>query len=139
MQNENFSEDGKEVYESLSSRQKKPYITPFGAMVEYHPISARDQTRLHQFGKTVLPRIFVGYALIAGRIWKGDILIADTRELENTDASGVYIQRINAKEVLIITKGRRIHIPSCRWYSKVVGKRLRIPRTHSEAGTNREE
>ena len=29
------------------------------------------------FGKTVLPGIFLGYALIDGEIWKGDILVAD--------------------------------------------------------------
>ena len=33
---------------------------PFWAMVEYYPISARDQSRLHQFGKTVFPGIFSG-------------------------------------------------------------------------------
>ena len=38
----------------------------FGAMVEYHPISAKDQSRLHQFGARVLPGIFLGYALYAG-------------------------------------------------------------------------
>ena len=38
-----------------------------------------------------------------------------------------------------ITKVRRMHIPSSRWYSKVVRKRLRIPRTRSVAGTNRKE
>ena len=48
-----------------------------GAMVEYHPISTRDQSRLHQIGKKVLPGIFLGCELIAGGIWKGDILIAD--------------------------------------------------------------
>ena len=51
-------------------------IIPLGAMVEYHPISIRDQSRLHQFGNKVLPGIFRGYALVAGEIWKGDILIA---------------------------------------------------------------
>ena len=28
-------------------------VIPFGAKVEYHPISAKDQSRLHQFGKQV--------------------------------------------------------------------------------------
>ena len=37
----------------------------------------RDKARIHQFGKKVIPGIFPGCALIAGRIWKGDILIAD--------------------------------------------------------------
>ena len=43
---------------------------PFGAMVEYHLISAEDLSRLHQFGPKVLPGIFLGYALHAGRILK---------------------------------------------------------------------
>ena len=38
------------------------------AMVDYHPISARDQSRLRQFGKKVLPRIFLGHALCAGMV-----------------------------------------------------------------------
>ena len=37
-------------------------VIPFGAMVEYHPISAKDQSRLHQFGPKVLPGIFLGSA-----------------------------------------------------------------------------
>ena len=37
-------------------------IIPFGAMVEYHPNSAKDMSRLHLFGKKVLPGIFLGYA-----------------------------------------------------------------------------
>ena len=41
-------------------------VTPFGATVEHHLISAKDQSRLHQFGAKVLPIIFVGYALVAG-------------------------------------------------------------------------
>ena len=55
----------------------------FGAMVEYHPISTRDQSRLHQFGKEVLPGTFLGYELVVERIWKGDIPIADLEDLEN--------------------------------------------------------
>ena len=37
-------------------------LIPFGAMVEYHRISAKDLSRLHQFGPKVLPGIFLGYA-----------------------------------------------------------------------------
>ena len=42
----------------------KPFegpIIPFGSLVEYHPITAKDQSRIHQFGKKVftwiVPRI----------------------------------------------------------------------------------
>ena len=34
----------------------------------YHPMSARDQSRIHPFGKKVLLGIFLGYELIAVRI-----------------------------------------------------------------------
>ena len=73
---------------------------PFGSLVEYYPISAIDQCRIHQFGKKVLPRLFLGYALYAGRIWKGDIMVADVEELETMDASEIYAKILNAKEVI---------------------------------------
>ena len=53
------------VKDGLENHAKGPII-PFGAMVEYHPISARDQARLHQFDKKVPLGNFVGYELIAG-------------------------------------------------------------------------
>ena len=75
-------------------------IIPFGSLVEYHPITAKDQSRIHQFGKKVFPGLFLGYALYAGRIWKGDVLVADLEELEAMDASEIYSKRLNAKEVI---------------------------------------
>ena len=78
---------------------KAPIIL-FGGMVEYYPISARDQSRLHQLGKKVLPGILFGYALIATRIWKGNILVAVVEELEKMNESDIHLRRINAKEVL---------------------------------------
>ena len=64
-------------------------------MVEYHPISAKDQSRLHQFGVKVLP--FLSSAVYAGGIWKGHILVADIEELEEMDASELYAKRLNTK------------------------------------------
>ena len=75
-------------------------IIPFGSLVEFHPITAKDQSRIHQFGKKVLPGLFLGYALYAGGIWKGDIMVADIEELETMDASEIYSKRLNAKEVI---------------------------------------
>ena len=46
-------------------------------MVEYHTISAKDQSRLHQFDKNVLLGMPFGYVLYARGIWKGDIMVAD--------------------------------------------------------------
>ena len=78
---------------------------PLGSLVEYHPITAKDQSRIHQFGKKVLPGLFLGYALYAGGIWKGDVLIADLEELETMDASEIYSKRLNAKEVIFPKEG----------------------------------
>ena len=80
-------------------------------MVEYYPITAKDQSRIHQFGKKVLPGLFLGYALYAGGIWKGDVLIADLEELETMDASEIYSKRLNAKEVIFPKEERRIYFP----------------------------
>ena len=57
--------DGKTPYERRFGERFKGPIIPFGSMVEYHPISAKDLSRLHQFGKKVLPGIFLGYVLYA--------------------------------------------------------------------------
>ena len=88
--------DGKTPYEEPF----KGPIIPFGSLVEYYPTSAKDISRLHQFGPEVLPGIFFGYVLYAGWIWKGDIMIADVEELEEMDASELHVRRLNAKEVL---------------------------------------
>ena len=58
--------DGKTPYERRFGKPFEGPIIPFGSLVEYHPISAKDQSRIHQFGKKVLPGLFLGYALYAG-------------------------------------------------------------------------
>ena len=59
--------DGKTPYE-------KRFGEPFYKDQSFHlvhclsisPISTKDQSRIHQFGKKVLPGLFLGYALYAG-------------------------------------------------------------------------
>ena len=92
--------DGKTPYERRFGQPCKGPIIPFGSLVEYYPISAKDQSRIHHFGKNVLPGLFVGHALYAGRIWKGDVLVADFEELETMDAPEIYSKRVNVKEVI---------------------------------------
>ena len=50
-------------------------IIPLVAEVEFHPIYAEDQGRVHQFGAKGLPGTFTGYTLNAGEIWTGHPLI----------------------------------------------------------------
>ena len=93
-----------------------------------HLISAKDQSRLHLFGIKVLPGIFLGFALHAGRIWKGDIMVADIEELEEMDASELHARRLNAKEVSTPMKGDNFIFPVSDGTGKIFGRgqRLRI-------------
>ena len=100
--------DGKTPYERRFGKPFEGPVIPFGSLVEYHPITAKDQSRIHQFGKKVLPGLFLGYALYAGGIWKGDVLIADLEELETMDASEIYSKRLNAKDVIFPKQGEFI-------------------------------
>ena len=92
--------DGKTPYERRFGQPLKGPIIPCGSLVEYHPATAKDRSRIHQVGEKVLLGLFLGYALFAGGIWKGDVLIADLEELEMMDASEIYSKRLNAKEVI---------------------------------------
>ena len=72
--------DWKTPYERRFGVPLNGPVIPFGATVEYHSISAKDTSRLHQFGPKVLPGKFIGYVLYVRRIWKGNILVADIEE-----------------------------------------------------------
>ena len=99
--------DGKTPYERRFGQPCTGPIIQFRSLVEYHLITAKDQSRIHQFGKKVLPGLFLGNGLYAGGIWKGDVLIADFQELETMDASEIY-SRLNAKEVIFPKQGEFI-------------------------------
>ena len=58
--------DGKTPYERRFREPFKRPVIPFGSLVEYYHISAKDQSRIHQFGKKVFLGLFLGYALYAG-------------------------------------------------------------------------
>ena len=120
--------DGKTPYERRFGQPFKGPIIPFGSLVEYYPKTAKDQSRIHQFGKKVLPGLFLGCALYAGGIWKGDVLIADLEELETMDASEIYSKRLNAKEV-IFPKEKGKYFPIEDGRIKILGgdQELRTP------------
>ena len=125
--------DGKTPYERRFGKPFKGSIIPFGSLVEYNPISAKDQSRIHQFGKKVLPGLFLGYALYAGRIWKGDILFADIQELETMDASEIYSKRLNAKEVMFPKENL---FSSRIWTNQTSWRRSRPENIHLDTGSS---
>ena len=111
-------------------------VVPFGAMVEYAFSSARDLSRLHQFGPQVLPWKFFGYTLHAGRIWKGDILVADIEELEQMEASEIHAKRLSAKEVLTPLSGGNFIFPIADGTVKLSGGD-QVLRTYLNPGSPR--
>ena len=80
-------------------------VIPFGGMDEYQLISAKDLSRLHQFGTKLLPGTFLDYVFVAGRIWKGDIKVSDIEELDRMDVSEIHAWRLDGKEVLTPMNG----------------------------------
>ena len=112
---------GKHPYERRFGQPLKGPIIPFGSMVEFYPFSAKDQSRIHQFGRKVLPGLFLGYALYAGGIWKGDILVADVEELETMDAFEIYSKRLNAQEVIFPQENGKFTFPIADGRIKLLG------------------
>ena len=104
--------DGKTPYERRFGEPLTGQVIPFGSTVEYHSISARNPSRLHQYCKKSLPGIFLGYALYAGGIWKGDMMVADVEELVILDASDIHARRlVGAKEILTPKDGVKFKFP----------------------------
>ena len=70
-------------------------------MVEYHPVSAKDQSRLHQFGTKVLPGFFFFSAMYWMREESGkETLWSQTLKNWRRWTSELHARRLNAKEVL---------------------------------------
>ena len=98
---QDFFWNGKTPFERRCGEPFRGTVIPCGSMVEHHSVSGKDQARLQQFGEKVLLGIILGYALYAVCIWKGDIMVADSEELENLDVSQIHARRLNAQEVLM--------------------------------------
>ena len=128
--------DGKTPYERRFGMPFDGPAIPFGAMVEYHPISSKDQSRLRQFGAKVLPGIFLGYALYAGGIWKGGIMVADIEELEEMDASELHARRLNAKVVLTPQRSGNFIFPVADGTVKIFGRRTASDNIHLSPGAS---
>ena len=106
--------DVKTPYERRFGMPFNKPVIPFGAMVEYHPISAKDR------------RDCISSGLYAGGIWKGDIMVADMKELEEMDASELHARRLNAKEVLTPQRSGNFILQGRRWTVKIFGGGQRL-------------
>ena len=101
-------------------------VIPFGAMVEYHTILQKTSRDCISSAQKSLPGIFLGYALSAGGIWTGDIMVADIEELEEMDASELHARRLNAKEVLTPQRSGNFFLPVADGTVKIFGRGQRL-------------
>ena len=65
--------DDKTIYER---RFNVPYdgpVIPFGAEINYKPMTKEDKARTHKFGDKVLSGFFLGSDQLAGGGWSGDL------------------------------------------------------------------
>ena len=93
------------VQDLLAEGKTPGPTTPFGAMVEYNPISVRDQSRLHQFGKKSITRNL-------SRVWtdRGWIL-----ERRHSDCGSGRIGKVGRiRKLVILEESTR---KKC-WYHK---------------------
>ena len=103
---QDFVAEGKTPYERRCGEPFEGPIIPFGAMVEYHPISTRDQSNFQQLGKTVFPGIFRAYALIAGEFGKETLWLRISRNWKRcTYQQFVLGESMRKKYWLISQKG----------------------------------
>ena len=136
---ENWWADSLECFSFLRSIQdllsdgKTPYERRFGAtiskdqsfrLVHWLSISLflrkTSQESINLERKSYLD-LFLGYALYAVRIWKGDIMVADIEELETMDASAIHSKRLIAKEVIFHQQNEKFIFPVADGRIKFVG------------------
>ena len=97
--------DGKTPYERRFGKPFGGPVIPFGSLVEYHPITAKDQSESINLERKFYLDCSSDTLSTRGGIWKGDVLIADLEELETMDASEIYSKRLIAKEVIFPKEG----------------------------------
>ena len=115
--------DGKTPYERRFGKPLKGPIIPFGSLVEYYPISAKDQSRIRQFGKKVLPGNLEGWRTDRrhrgvggdGRIWN-------------------LLWKTQCKRGDISQRNRRISFSSRRWTNQTSRRRSGTENIHVDTG-----
>ena len=113
---------GRHHAKGVSEKTFNGPLIPIGAMVEYHPISVKAPSRLHQFGPKVLPGILLGYVLHAEEnLERRHFVVADIEELEQMDESELHARRLNANEVLTPMKGEHFIFPVADGTVKISG------------------
>ena len=74
--------NGKTAHHNRFKENFEGPLIPFGAEIQYKPITDKDKAKLHKFGEKVLSGIFVGYHQRIGGGLSGDLEVADWEAIE---------------------------------------------------------
>ena len=88
---------------------------PFGSMVEYHPVSAKDQAKTPPVWQKGPSWHLRWLCIVRGDHVEGRHFVADAQELQNIDASELCARRLNAKEVLVPRKREEYFTFTCAY------------------------
>ena len=114
--------DGKTPCERRFGEPFKGPIIPFGSLVGYYPISAKDQSRIHQFGKKVLPGLFLGYALYAGvEFGRVTYWLQTLRSWKRWTHQKSTLKKTQCKGSIISQRKWKIHFPAADGRIKFIG------------------
>ena len=70
-------------------------------LVEYIPTSAKDKSTIHQIVKKTLKGILFGVVPRAERGKSGDLMTADSEDLQESEASEIYVERFKIQDMFI--------------------------------------
>ena len=104
--------DGYTAYESRYLKKFKGPLIPFGAAISYKPITDKDNDRVHKYRSKMLQGIFLGYYQQAGGGWSGDLLFADSEQIDEAESvSDIWVKRLKAQEVIPVKKNDNFVFP----------------------------
>ena len=115
--------DGKTSYERRFEKPFKGPIIPFGSLVEYHPITAKDQSKNQSIWKESAPRNLSRLCLVRGRNVERRHTGRGPWGAKRDGRIGNPCWKIPRKRCDIAEKWWKLQIASDRWNSKTFRKR----------------
>ena len=94
------------------------------------PLSLRRTSQVHQFGKKVLPGLFLGYALHAESIWKGDKLIRRPWGVGDEGRIWNLLEKTQCERGDVSKRKWKFYFSNRRWTNQNCWRRSRTENIH---------
>ena len=121
---------GRRPVKDVLGKPIKGPVIPFGSLVEYHPINVKDQSRIHQFGKKVLPGLFLGYAMYAGENLEGWRTGCRPWGVGDDGRIGNLLEKTQCERGDISQRKKRIYFSNRRWTNQNPWRRSGLENIH---------